>query len=708
MEAENQTLFFRMLAAEDKGAALADVIAAVRDGRPSPVVYSVNPASFSQVPGSQFAYWPTAKVRDSFRLLERTEAAGRCVRVSNETGDDFRFMRLWMEVEPTDIGRHKLWVPHAKGGPYRQYSYDLHLLLAWDETRGTVRGYCGRPARPDERVACADLFFRPGLTYPRRTNRFSLRALPAGAVFSNKGAAVLVANDDISKLSQLLAVINSQCYVALLQMQSAAGTLAQSFEVGLVQATPFPRVSAEVGQRLEALGKQAYRLSITRDLFDEFTHSFILPELLTVPDKESTLKELGHLAAAQHARLAAEASATQTAVDELVYPLYGFSKEDRDSLTLASSMPQHTEECGANATEELETDEAGRTRSDTLETVCTGPAELLSWAQGTVVGRWDMRLATGERPMPELPDPFAPLPACSPGMLTGDNGLPAREAPPDYPLRISWDGILVDDPGENGAHPHQEDMVRRVREVLTVIWGERAEAIEQEACEMLEVKNLRDYFRKPAFFFADHLKRYSKSRRQAPIYWPLSTASGSYTLWIHYHRLTDQTLFTAVNRYVAPKIDATERRLRQIEADLTGASGRKAAELRQAFEEAKTLLDELAAFRDELLRVANLPYKPDLNDGVLITAAPLWKLFRLPRWRKDLEACWKSLEAGEYDWAHLAYSIWPDRVRGKCRADRSIAIAHGLEELCLTQSAKATKARRKKKAESTQIEIPEG
>jgi hypothetical protein len=459
---------------------------------------------------------------------------------------------------------------------------------------------------------------------------------------------------------------------------------------------------------LEALGKQAYRLSITRDLFDEFTHSFILPELLTVPDKESTLKELGHLAAAQHARLAAEASATQTAVDELVYPLYGFSKEDRDSLTLASSMPQHTEECGANATEELETDEAGRTRSDTLETVCTGPAELLSWAQGTVVGRWDMRLATGERPMPELPDPFAPLPACSPGMLTGDNGLPAREAPPDYPLRISWDGILVDDPGENGAHPHQEDMVRRVREVLTVIWGERAEAIEQEACEMLEVKNLRDYFRKPAFFFADHLKRYSKSRRQAPIYWPLSTASGSYTLWIHYHRLTDQTLFTAVNRYVAPKIDATERRLRQIEADLTGASGRKAAELRQAFEEAKTLLDELAAFRDELLRVANLPYKPDLNDGVLITAAPLWKLFRLPRWRKDLEACWKSLEAGEYDWAHLAYSIWPDRVRGKCRADRSIAIAHGLEELCLTQSAKATKARRKKKAESTQIEIPEG
>ena len=79
--------------------------------------------------------------------------------------------------------------------------------------------------------------------------------------------------------------------------------------------------------------------------------------------------------------------------------------------------------------------------------------------------------------------------------------------------------------------------VRRVRQVLTVICKDRAEAIEQEACEILGVKDLREYFRKTALFFADHLKRYSKSRRQAPIYWPLSKASGSYTLWIYYHRL---------------------------------------------------------------------------------------------------------------------------------------------------------------------------
>ena len=94
--------------------------------------------------------------------------------------------------------------------------------------------------------------------------------------------------------------------------------------------------------------------------------------------------------------------------------------------------------------------------------------------------------------------------------------------------------------------------------------------------------------------------------------------------------------------------------------------GRQASKLRDAFEDTKRLLEELCEFRDELQRVAGLPYKPNLSDGVLITASPLWNLFRLPNWRKDLEECWKKLEAGVYDWAHLAYSIWPDRVREVC------------------------------------------
>jgi hypothetical protein len=261
--------------------------------------------------------------------------------------------------------------------------------------------------------------------------------------------------------------------------------------------------------------------------------------------------------------------------------------------------------------------------------------------------------------------------------------------PADYPLRITWGGILPDDAG------HPDDIERRARDALRVIWAERADAIEQEACEILGVKTLREYFRKPGLFFADHLKRYSKSRRQAPIYWPLSTPSGSYTLWLYYHRLSDQTLYTCVNDFVEPRLKAVAEQA----AGLARKSGRSAKD-EEELEQLTALEAELKDFRAELLRVAAV-WKPNLNDGVQITAAPLWRLFQFKPWQKKLKDTWAALEAGDYDWAHLAYSVWPARVREKCKTDKSLAIAHDLEAVYVEPPASAKKkAARKKKVET--------
>ncbi|HNH84254.1 MAG TPA: hypothetical protein PL157_17915 [Acidobacteriota bacterium] len=269
--------------------------------------------------------------------------------------------------------------------------------------------------------------------------------------------------------------------------------------------------------------------------------------------------------------------------------------------------------------------------------------------------------------------------------------MPAEphDVPEDYPVRISWPGILVDDAG------HPEDIERRVQEVIQVIWKDTADDIEHEAGDILGVKSLREYFRKPALFFADHLKRYSKSRRQAPMYWPLSTRSGNYTLWLYYHRLTDQTLYTCVNDFVEPK-------LRQTTESINLLRGKGQARTKAEDKELEQLLDlelELQEFRDELLRLAQLPWKPNLNDGVQITAAPLWKLFRLPKWQKTLKETWEKLERGDYDWAHLAYTLWPNRVREKCKTDKSLAIAHDLEALYVEPPASAKKKRARKPIE---------
>jgi hypothetical protein len=228
-------------------------------------------------------------------------------------------------------------------------------------------------------------------------------------------------------------------------------------------------------------------------------------------------------------------------------------------------------------------------------------------------------------------------------------------------------GILVDDPG------HSHDLVHIVEEVL-------------ERVDVPVPEDVRRWLQRD--FFAFHLQRYSKSRRKAPIYWPLSTTSGSYTLWIYYPSLSSQTLYTAVNDFVEPKL----KQLRGEMAILVNKGAGRSRDEEKQFERFQTLEQELVEMRDALLEIAP-NYHPNHDDGVQITAAPLWPMFRHKPWQKILKDTWVKLEKGDYDWAHLAMSYWPDRVREKCKTDKSLAIAHDVQALYVEPVSKSTKSR---------------
>ena len=75
-----------------------------------------------------------------------------------------------------------------------------------------------------------------------------------------------------------------------------------------------------------------------------------------------------------------------------------------------------------------------------------------------------------------------------------------------------------------------------------------------------------------------------------------------------------------------------------------------------------------------------------MDDGVIINFAPLWRLVPQHKlWQKELKSTWDALCDGMYDWAHLAMHLWPERVVPKCAVDRSLAVAHGIEEVFWVQ-----------------------
>src|SRR6185503_5029266 len=120
---------------------------------------------------------------------------------------------------------------------------------------------------------------------------------------------------------------------------------------------------------------------------------------------------------------------------------------------------------------------------------------------------------------------------------------------------VDSDGILVDDPSHTDY-----DILGRLRKIFELVWSKAAEAREREGCELLGVKELRDYFRKPASggFWTDHIKQYSKSRRKAPIYWLLRSSKGNYAIWLYYHRLDKDILFKVLLNYLEPKLRLEE------------------------------------------------------------------------------------------------------------------------------------------------------
>lgn len=601
---------------------------------------------FNDMPFSVINFNIPSYLKSALKQLPTISEIGKFYNGHTIKSDVFKRL-IW------EIPYESKWKPMWNGSEYSPYYVPSQEAVIWEDYAGGVNHH------PSTIIRNPDKDQKPGLCYGKRGEYLDVQILPKGHVLTNEGFGGPFSDEP--KTWFLLGYLNSRAVQYALNYFCG-----QHKGVGYVNKLPLPpfnNKSHEIGE----ITRNVFELLRKTNTCLETNSLYISPRPLV----EWSLLDLPLNSFANLYSSIKKGIQDQDAeIENAVYDLLKISEIERIEIVNNSvNRPELLPLGGLDTT------------SDGVRENKWHSHNIMGYLIGCSFGRWDVRYSTGEKEPPELPDPFAPLPVCPLGMLQNKHGLPAgpQDVPEEYPVRITWSGILVDDEG------HPEDIITRVREVIEVIWKEKDGDIEQEACEILGVDSLRDYFRKPGNFFAEHLKRYSKSRRQAPIYWPLSTASGSYTIWLYYQRLSDQTLYRCVNDYIEPKLKQVMDSTRQLRQK-TGRSRQEERDL----EELLNLEQELLEFRDELLRVA-ASWKPDLNDGVQITAAPLWKLFRFPKWRTTLKETWGKLEKGDYDWAHLAYSIWPERVKEKCKHDKSLAIAHDLEDIYEEPVAQAKK-----------------
>ena len=706
---------FRLLDSRAKDLDLLDAIQSYRMGNTAPNLQVHPIVSFKTMPLGAISYWaPNVLIE----LMLSKNTLGRLTHGANDgghSGDDFRFLRTVWECNPDRIGRNKSFVLFAKGGEYSPFWDDVHLVIYWENSGAEVRNISGA------RVYHEDLHFMPGLTYPlRTTSDFSPRVLPADVMFSTGGHGI-----HFSTLNDALVFLGlsyTRLYKVIVEAlfgggdASVSGSAARNYTAGTINYLPIPLGLNDL-QRKEVECISLEMLESFRGEFSNVETSLTyfpigidlgvegssarrwkktLNDWLRRARLSRSLEEYSFIA------LGVSRSDLETSLEQ-IYGCHPCNYDSKNPLNLelldklieftdlqliewlGENLPSvsraitkksyfidrscdllcHALKVPPNRLVEELLDLGKAPRREIIAEAWN----ILSYFVGLTFGRWSTDL--GRQRDHET--------------LNADHAfLALPSAAPAYSLSPHPHSIFDHD-FEGGT------LTRSIRENLDAVYGARSSDIESEICHVIGTRSLDECFGDFGRFFDRHLSQYSQSRRKAPIYWPLTTKSGLYTLWVYFPSLTSQTLYTSINDFVEPK-------LKQVGVDVTTLRNKGTTRTRddeRQFDFLQTFELELIELRDTMLNLAP-KYRPSHDDGVEISAAPLWPLFRHKPWQKVLKDTWAKLEKGDYDWAHLAMNYWPDRVREKCKNDRSLAIAHRLEHLYIEPEAKPKKVRSKK------------
>lgn len=569
--------------------------------------------------------WPLCHHVDSSILAlwedhpQRLEPDLAFVAKGNTTFDDFRFVRCWWEVPVHQLG--KKWRTYRAGGNYQPFASSSTLVCNWADDGRENRAFGASRHGSDAQVMQSSRYWgRAGLAYPRvGTAGFGVRVASAGEIFSGSSVFIHCNSDD--ELMTILGILNSPITMRLYEVHGRH----RRTETVAVKDLPLSKaLVSDLCPSIGPIASRAWSLAVCAETTREQSRLF----------KGTPLTRGGAAESVHFARCARDK------VVELVEQIDG---QLRSAFHIARDV-------------------VGR---NDLENWSWRPneQELAKTMLSSVVGMALGRFRESELSSPEawaLPEAMAfdPLPPVSPAMSESI---------------VVGEQVLVDDPG------HPADIYARVLSCFGTATG--APADEQYLWEALPVPVFGEGLLRTwlvSCYFEEHVRSYSDFRRSAPIYWQLATASGSYSVWLYIHRATGDTLFRVLNDFVGPKLDHEKTKLDRLTQD---AGANPSAAQRRELEQQETFVGELQALKTEVARVAPL-WKPSLDDGVILNFAPLWRLVPQSRsWQGECKKAWDKLVAGDYDWAHLAMHLWPERVVPMCIDDRSLAIAHGLEDV---------------------------
>jgi len=631
---EHQGTYFRLVREKDsetKRVAFEGALAAYKANHTRPLIFTCRQEEFDAIPGRPWVYWMPDKIRGLFVNLETLKQIAPAIH-GTATYDNKRFLRFWWEPGFNLVIRNAKsfqtldgidypCIPYMKGGtPIPWHGNQSYILRA----RKCSKELSEFLATKRDTIRAEDYNFLKGVTWSDVSSKgFAGRLSPGGFVHDVKGMTCYPPDE---KIFTVLGLFNST--FANFVLSALNPTI--SYQVGDIERLPIP---AQASETLDAMVEEAIGLAKQDSADSEITYDFILPPLSIsqVDERHSRLRGIGE------------------EIDKEVTRLYGLTEVDRFALKAELEGTVATTNGDADS-ESFDADE-GENSPDSAWTESARARAWISYAFGTVFGRY----ALGE------PEGF------------GRGNFDEKTTVAILAL-MDEDAVMVSEPG------HPQDITARTLRCLELMRGrEPAHALIREVAgsdgdpeELL--RGFLDRFtgNPEVSFWRHHFQLY----RKRPIFWPLQSPKRKLTVWVFQERFTTDTLFKVRSEFVDPKFRWLEARIRELKEKAEASAGAEKRKVEKEVSQMADILDDVQEFSKCLSVAIQKGYTPHIDDGVLINAAPLWEL--LPSW-PDTKKAWQELEEGKYDWAHQAMDHWPDRVKEKCKTNKSFAIAHGLE-----------------------------
>jgi hypothetical protein len=175
----------------------------------------------------------------------------------------------------------------------------------------------------------------------------------------------------------------------------------------------------------------------------------------------------------------------------------------------------------------------------------------------------------------------------------------------------------------------ENDLIEKIYNCIQVSYGDRADFIFDEI-EMLLNKSIEDYIIND--FFEEHSKKYYDKPQKRPIYWHICSPKKTFNCFVYYHKLDNDTLYKVKSIYLKQMIDRYEEDLKYytnqlIEARTKGDKS-KEKDFKNRCSDLEAKLEDLYILDKKIMEI--LPYKPDIDKGVLYNIIPLEPILASP------------------------------------------------------------------------------